>query len=171
MNTSASILTDALERVRSASNDAGRGLSRALLEAKADPETNTIAWLLWHIGRGQDAQIAALSGDEEVWTAGRWSEDFRLDLPNRSTGYAHTPQDVAKVSGADGELYLGYIDAVCDQSIAYVAGLSDADLDEVVDERYSPPVTRAVRIVSTISDNLQHAGQAAILRGILERSK
>jgi hypothetical protein len=170
MTTSADILTDAFERVRSASRGAGRGLTRATLEAKVDPETNTIAWLLWHIGRGQDAQVADLMGEEQVWTADGWSGRFGLDLPDDSTGYAHTPEDVSKVSGSDSDLYLDYIDAVCDRSINYVGDLSDADFDDIVDERFTPPVTRAVRLFSVINDDLQHAGQAAILRGILERN-
>jgi hypothetical protein len=169
LTTSANILIDGFERVRSASHDAGHGLNRSILEAKVHPETNTIAWLLWHLARGQDAQVAALMGKEQLWTAEGWSSRFGLDLPDSSTGYAHTAQDVAKVAGSDAELYLDYIDAVCKQSIKYVSRLSDAHFDEVVDERYSPPVTRAVRLFSTISDALQHAGQAAILRGILER--
>ena len=108
-------------------------------------------------------------GEEQVWTAGGWSSKFALDLPDDSTGYAHTPEDVSKVSGAEVELYLDYIDAVCDRSIAYVRDLSDADLDDIVDVRFTPAVTRGVRLFSVISDDLQHVGQAAIVRGILER--
>jgi hypothetical protein len=171
MTSSADILIDAFERVRSASHGAGRGLSRNILEAKVDPETNTIAWLLWHIARGQDAQVSDLMGEEQVWTADGWAARFALDLPEDSTGYAHTPADVSKVSGADVDLYLGYIDAVCDRSINYVGELGDADLEKIVDERFTPPVTQAVRLFSVVSDDLQHAGQAAILRGILERSR
>jgi hypothetical protein len=169
MTTSAGILTDAFERVRSTSHGAGSGVARATLEAKVDPETNTIAWLLWHIGRGQDAQVSALMGEEQVWTAGGWSSRFGLNLPDNSTGYAHTPEDVSKVSGPESQLYLDYIDAVCDRSINYIGGLSDADFDDIVDERFTPSVTRGVRLFSVVSDDLQHAGQAAILRGILER--
>jgi len=39
----------------------------------------------------------------------------------------------------------------------------------VVDESWHPPVTLGVRLVSIISDDLQHAGQAAYLRGIITR--
>ncbi len=47
--------------------------------------------------------------------------------------------------------------------------VTDADLPRVVDERWDPPVTLGVRLVSVISDGLQHAGQAAFIRGILLR--
>ena len=41
--------------------------------------------------------------------------------------------------------------------------------DRVVDERWDPPVTLGVRLVSVISDDLQHVGQAAYLRGLADR--
>ena len=41
------------------------------------------------------------------------------------------------------------------------------DLDRVVDERWDPPVTLGVRLVSVVDDCAQHAGQAAYVRGLL----
>jgi hypothetical protein len=45
--------------------------------------------------------------------------------------------------------------------------LTPADLDRIVDRRWDPPVTLGVRLVSIADDGLQHAGQAAYLRGLL----
>ena len=67
------------------------------------------------------------------------------------------------------DLLRDYHDAVHDRSVQHVGGLSDADLDRIVDDAWDPPVTLAVRLVSVLSDDLQHAGQAAFLRGVLER--
>ena len=55
------------------------------------------------------------------------------------------------------------------RTAAFVSGLSAGDLDRIVDERWDPPVTLGVRLVSVVSDDLQHAGQAAFLRGVLDR--
>ena len=41
------------------------------------------------------------------------------------------------------------------------------DLDRVVDERWDPPVTLGVRLVSVVNDDAQHLGQAAYVRGLL----
>jgi hypothetical protein len=169
MATSAEILVDAFQRVRQTASAAARGLSAELLEARLDPAANTIAWLLWHLARGQDAQLAPAMGDEQLWKSGGWSTRFDLTLPPDSTGYAHTPDDVAQIRGLSVELLIGYLDAVCDRTVGYVSGLSDTDLDRIVDERFTPPVTLAVRLVSIINDCLQHAGQAAFIRGVLER--
>jgi hypothetical protein len=49
----------------------------------------------------------------------------------------------------------------------FLRGLSDEDLDRVVDTRWDPPVTLGVRLVSVLSDDLQHLGQAAYVRGLL----
>ena len=68
---------------------------------------------------------------------------------------------------ASAEHLVGYHDAVHAASVRYLRTLADADLDDVVDENWDPPVTRAVRLVSVISDDLQHAGQAAFVRGLL----
>ena len=46
-------------------------------------------------------------------------------------------------------------------------GLTPDDLDRVVDQRWDPPVTLGVRLVSIADDCLQHVGQAAYGRGIL----
>jgi hypothetical protein len=70
---------------------------------------------------------------------------------------------------APAELLAGYCDAVTDQTLDYLGKLEADELDRVVDERWDPPVTLAVRLVSVISDDLQHAGQAAFVRGVIER--
>jgi hypothetical protein len=66
-------------------------------------------------------------------------------------------------------LLTGYCDAVIQRAEDYVRGLSGPDLDRIVDTRWDPPVTLGVRLISVISDDLQHAGQAAYLRGLLLR--
>lgn len=170
MTTATDLLVDAFERVRQTSSSAGRGLDQRTLEARLDPEANTIAWLLWHLARSQDAQVSGLTGEETLWLADGWSARFAVELPDDSTGYANTTDDVARVNGVSSELLLDYIGAVSDRSTAYVSTLSDADLDEVIDQRFTPPVTRSIRLVSVISDALQHAGQAAFIRGVLERT-
>src|SRR6266540_3530626 len=61
--------------------------------------------------------------------------------------------------------------AVHQQTIGYVEGLGDADLGRIVDEAWDPPVTLGVRLVSVIGDDLQHAGQAAFVRGVARRGE
>ena len=53
--------------------------------------------------------------------------------------------------------------------MSYVRGLTAADLARVVDQRWDPPVTLGVRLISVIDDDAQHVGQAAFVRGVVER--
>jgi hypothetical protein len=71
---------------------------------------------------------------------------------------------------ADAELLSGYYDAVHTRTIDYLHTLNDADFTRIVDTRWDPPVTLAVRLVSILSDDLQHAGQASYVRGLATRA-
>jgi uncharacterized damage-inducible protein DinB len=93
---------------------------------------------------------------------------FGLPLDPADHGYGHTSDQVASVVVEAGPLRQ-YYDAVHEVTLAYLAGLTDADLDRVVDERWNPPVTLGVRLVSIVVDDVTHTGQAAFIRGILER--
>ena len=76
---------------------------------------------------------------------------------------------MAAVKVKSAEILTGYFDGVIEEAVRYVKHLKE-DLSRVVDESWNPPVTLAVRLVSVISDGLQHAGQAMFIRGIIERS-
>lgn len=67
------------------------------------------------------------------------------------------------------ELLAAYQDAVSASSTGYLATLRDKDFARVVDERWDPPVTLAVRLMSVLDDATQHAGQASYVRGLLDR--
>ena len=105
-----------------------------------------------------------------MWTAGGWVGRFGLPFGPAATGYRHGPDDVAAVQ-VPATLLAVYHDAVHEQAVRYVGGLRDADLDRVVDTRWDPPVTLGVRLVSVLADALQHAGQAAFVRGIVARRR
>jgi uncharacterized damage-inducible protein DinB len=167
--TSADLLTDAFERIRGVVHHVVDSLTPEELTFRLDDAANTIAWLVWHLTRVQDDHIADAARSDQVWISESWAERFGLPLHPRATGYGHRPADVAAVQVKSPELLTGYYDAVHEQTIRYVRGLSDADLDRVVDTSWDPPVTLGVRLISVISDDLQHAGQAALIRGILER--
>jgi len=47
--------------------------------------------------------------------------------------------------------------------------VTEAELDRVVDNRWTPPVTLGVRLISVVDDDIQHPGQAAYGRGLLGR--
>lgn len=164
---SVDLLTDAFGRVRENVHDVVEGLSADQLGARITEDTNSIAWLIWHLTRVQDDHIAGVAGIEQAWTAREWCDRFGLPLPTSATGYGHDTGDVAAVRVDTPDLLTGYYDDVHEQTLAYVRGLTDADLDRVVDRAWDPPVTLGVRLVSVIDDDTQHVGQAAFARGVL----
>ncbi|WP_326696027.1 DinB family protein [Streptomyces sp. NBC_01754] len=166
---SAGVLAEAFERIQESVHAAVEGLPPGMLNARPDEGANSIAWLVWHLTRVQDDHVSDAAGTEQVWLAQDWVSRFELPLPRDSTGYGHSSEQVATVEVASGDLLLGYYDAVHEQSLAFIHGLDGRALDRVVDEAWSPPVTLGVRLISVLSDDLQHAGQAAFVRGALER--
>lgn len=167
--TSADMLVDAFGRIRDIVHRAVDGRSTEEMAFRIDGEANSIAWLVWHLTRIQDDHIADVSDLEQVWVSNDWATRFDLPFDTRTTGYGHSSDEVAAVQVDSGELLTGYHDEVYEQTIGFNSRLTETDLDRIVDESWDPPVSLGVRLVSVVSDNLQHAGQAAFVRGVLER--
>jgi hypothetical protein len=167
--TSAELLADAFARIRQVVHRVVDGLGPEELAFRVDPEANSIAWLVWHLTRIQDDHLAGAFQAEQVWTSQGWVERFGLPFDPLATGYGHRAADVAAVRVKSGKLLVGYHDAVHQQTTRLVEGLDETDLGRIVDRSWDPPVSLGVRLVSVIADDLQHAGQAAFVRGILQR--
>lgn len=163
-----SALTDAFGRIREVVHQVVPGLTPDQLAHRLDRDANSIAWLVWHLSRVQDDHVAA-AGSEQVWTSAGWFDRFGLPFDRAAIGYGQSSAQVAAVRVSSGELLTGYHDAVHARTVGYLATLHDDDLARIVDERWDPPVSLGVRLVSIVSDDLQHAGQAAFVRGVLER--
>jgi len=168
MTTANDLLIDGFDRVRETVAAAVEGLDEDRLAYRPDPDANSIAWLVWHLCRVQDDHVAEVAGGGQLWTSGGWVERFGLPFDVGATGYGHGSSDVARVR-AGAELLAGYQDAVHAATVDYVRTLRDEDLPRVVDERWDPPVTLGVRLVSVLGDTMQHAGQASYVRGLVER--
>ncbi|MDL5199473.1 DinB family protein [Streptomyces sp. ALI-76-A] len=160
------ILIDAYSRIQEEVHAVVDGLGADELNARPAAGTNSVAWLVWHLTRVQDDHVADAAGLDQVWLSQGWEKRFGLGLSRHDTGYGHSPAQVAKVRVDSGDLLTGYYDAVHEQTLGYLRGLAAKDFERIVDERWDPPVTLAVRLVSVLSDDLQHVGQAAYVRGL-----
>ncbi|MGS2591535.1 mycothiol transferase [Streptomyces hebeiensis] len=169
MTASGDLLIDAFGRIRETVHEVVDGLSPDELAVRIDHGANSVAWLVWHLTRVQDDHVSDLAGTEQAWTGQDWVSRFGLPFSPGATGYGHSPKNVAALGGVSAELLTGYHDAVHDSTVGYLDTLRDADYERVIDETWSPPVTLGVRLVSVVSDDLQHVGQAAFVRGWLER--
>ncbi|MDQ1059044.1 hypothetical protein QFZ23_002945 [Arthrobacter globiformis] len=159
------LLLDAFGRIREIVDATLVGLDDESLARRPAGNGNSIAWLIWHLSRVEDAQVASAAGLPQVWTSQGFAGRFGLPLPERDTGYGHSSDKVDAVR-VPRELLAEYYEAVHRQTAEVLSKLGDDDLDRVVDTRWDPPVTFGVRLVSIIADCLQHAGQAAYAKGL-----
>ncbi|CAN5165905.1 MAG: mycothiol transferase [Nocardioides sp.] len=160
------VLTEGFGRVLEGVDGLVHNLDPAHLTARVTPQTNTIAWLVWHIARVQDAQIAQVCEAEEIWTSQGYVDRFGLPFAPQASGYGQSADEVGQVD-VPADLLLDYLQATHDATMDFLSGLSESDLDRVVDSRWDPPVTLGVRLVSILDDDVQHLGQASFLAGIL----
>ncbi|MBT2550604.1 DUF664 domain-containing protein [Arthrobacter sp. ISL-65] len=159
------LLLDAFGRVREIVDVTLDGLDDETLVHRPAGNGNSIAWLIWHLSRIEDTQVASAAGLPQVWTSQGFAGRFGLPLPEHDTGYGHSSDNVDAVR-ATRELLADYYEAVHRQTVEVLRSLGDDGLDRVVDTRWDPPVTFGVRLVSTVADCLQHVGQAAYARGL-----
>ena len=168
MNSS-DVLNESFGRLPDLVDKAVRGLTPEQLRQAPAEGANTIAWLVWHLTRVQDGHIAELLDAEQVYTAGNWPKKFGLKADPSDTGYGYSAAQVAAVAPESWHVLIDYYSAVHARTVAYLDDLTDDDLDQVVDEAWEPPVTLGVRLVSVYNDDTQHAGQAAYVRGLIDR--
>jgi hypothetical protein len=164
----AGLVQDALGRVRDMVRDALKDLSNEELLAPPKPH---IAWLVWHLSRVQDANFSGLLNRPQLWIADGWHARFGMPPDPRDYGSGHrqTRAQVDAFQITDKPLFLDYLDAVFAQTKSYLAKVSNADLNRVLDEpQYQPLPTLGVRLASVVNCNTRHAGQIEYLRGLIK---
>ncbi len=161
------LLLEIYGRIPPLAEGAVDGLTADQLATPPAPGANTIAWLIWHLTRVQDHHVSELAGDEQVWTTGEWAESCGLEPDPHNTGYGHTADEVLLVRPTSPDALMDYLNTVQARTNRMLEGMTPQLLDRIVDRRWDPPVTMGVRLVSIADDCMQHAGQAAYIRGLL----
>ena len=161
------VLREAASRPAAEAKALVNTLPEGALNAHAGGHTNSIAWLLWHAGRQMDVQLSQLTSKPQVWHRQGFDARFNLGELGDTVGYGHTAEQARAVVVEDAALLVEYLGAATAALSEYIAGLSEADLDDMIDTSWTPHVTRGVRLVSMIDDATQHMGQAAYAAGIL----
>ena len=161
------LMTDGFNRVPEFLENVLKGLNQEDLDWMPRADSNSIGWLIWHLTRQQDAQIAYLMGKEQLWIGDGWHARFNRPPDPKDRGFGDSPEQVAAFRSPNVETMLSYHRAVLERSKGYFLTLSNADLDlELSETWYKPVPTVGVRLISVLADSLQHAGQAAYVRGL-----
>jgi len=163
------LLEDGYGRIPNFLQRSLKGLAQDDLNYQPKPDCNSIAWLVWHLSRLQDRSIARLANTEQLWLREGWHARFNRPADERDTGGGHTPEQVTAFKSPDIDTLLGYNHAVTEHTLGFIRTLSPADLSRELNEpRYQPLPTVGVRLVSVLADDLQHVGQIAYIRGLLQ---
>jgi uncharacterized damage-inducible protein DinB len=160
------LLTEGFGRITELYDGVAEGLDQDQLHRRPDGTGNPIGWLLWHLARVQDHHVSGLSGEPQVWE--EWQD--RLGLPNDTddVGYGHTSEQVDAIRIADRQLLVDYHHAVTLATARYLGTVDERELEREVDQNWDPPVTAGQRLISIQGDCLQHLGQAAYVKGLLQ---
>lgn len=166
------LISDALGRVNRILHRSLEGVSNEMLHQMPTPHSNHMAWLAWHLTRVHDDHLAALMGKPQLWNSEGWHAKFGRRADDMRLGQGDSLEEVAAFRVESASLLLAYHDAVCNSSLDYLKTLTPADMDvELNEPQYTPLPTVGVRLVSVVSDNTQHAGQVAYVRGLLEAKR
>ena len=161
------LLIDGYQRVPEFLESVLDGLTQDDLSWQPKYDCNSIGWLVWHLTRQQDAQIASLMGAEQLWIIDKWYDKFDMQADPNDIGFGHTPEQVKAFKSPGVRELLDYNSAVVKRSKNYIRSLSEIDLDKELDEPWFQPLpTVGVRLISILDDSVLHAGQAAYIRGL-----
>ena len=116
--------------------------------------------------RTQDRTIASLSKKNQVWIEAEWYKKFNRSADPADTGFGHTTEQVSSFKSPDVSILLGYYKAVFDQSKNFISKLALSDLAGKVE--HPKFATVGAYLGAILSDNLQHVGQIAYLRGLIK---
>ena len=160
------LICDIYERISQVMEKALDGLGVDDLNQQPNPDSNSMGWLAWHLTRVQDRAISSLIGEEQLWIKDKWASKFNRSGDPQDFGLRHSSEDLAAFKSPDVKTHLAYHRSVLEQTKRFIISLSESDLDRKVTHPVYPTVR--AHVVGTISDNLQHAGQIAYVRGLLK---
>jgi uncharacterized damage-inducible protein DinB len=111
-------------------------LSEQQMRTRPHPAVNSIAWLIWHMARVEDAGISRLvAAQPQLFEEEAWGD--RLGVPFRHHGTGMTTQEVTELSQTlDLAALRAYYDAVNARTVEVVQTLSSTQLDTPNDFTY-----------------------------------
>lgn len=163
------LLIDGYGRIYEELQRALSGLSQGDLDHQPKPDCNSMGWLAWHLIRVQDGQIADLMDAEQVYIKDGWYSEFNRQPEPEDVGFGHSSEQVAAFKSPDVSVIMNYEKEVLERVKSFINSLSAEDLDRELNEPWFQPLPNVgVRLISIMSDALQHTGQIAYVRGLLK---
>ena len=161
------VISIALERNWTMVDKAIESLSDEALTRQPNDQSNSAAWLLWHMNRVVDNMIQTrLQSQQQLWVSGGWHQKFGMSDDQADFGMGWSAEQVAAWQAPSREVLFGYYEAAKASAREYLSSLNDAELDGSV---VIPPANESRAVADLLGvlvyDNVVHGGQIAYLRG------
>ena len=141
------------------------GLTEEERRFQPTPHSHHIDFVVWHMARVEDSWINGVAQHKDhVWIRDGWQQKF--GLPERDGGYGFTAEQVANLPRFDIEQMMSYYDAVRQETLRYLDGLSHEDLEGIPLPERRADYTIAQMLAHVLVEESQHVGQVAYLRGM-----
>ncbi|MBA47079.1 MAG: hypothetical protein CL893_03220 [Dehalococcoidia bacterium] len=142
-------------------------LSLSELRWQPSLESNSIIYLLWHMGRVEDNWInQVIGGKESVWMRNGWNKKFPFDEKDYGKGYGK--QDLANLPHMDKDQLMNFYHEQRIESLKIIESLSEEDLAKKY-KRLSGELKTGYWILGhVLVEESQHLGQVAYIRGMIK---
>ena len=151
------------------------GLTPAELAWRPDAESNSIAFIVWHVARVEDRWIKVFAQDiPDIWTKDGWHEKLGLSEDDAFVGLS--VEQLGKYPAITKGNLDGYRHAVQNETQAYLKNLDPDALDFVPGRTPTPERPGSLERLGswsigrmfrqTLAEYNQHLGQVSYLRGM-----
>lgn len=169
MSSSKAILA-VLERNWDMVDSAIKDMDDATLARMPNQQSNSAAWILWHMNRVVDAFIhTRFRSIPQLWEKDGWHQKFGMSAGPENRGVGWTAQQIAEWKPPAQAGLVGYYEAVKQAARDYISSISE---EELLAQRIVSPVPEPRSIETVLCqmtwDNVAHGGQIAYLRGYFQ---
>ena len=153
------------------------GLTPAELAWRPDAESNSIAFIVWHVVRVEDRWIQVFARDvQDVWDRDGWHEKIGTFDDSLGIGFGLSVEQLGKFPAIAKENLDGYRHAVKNETQAYLKGLNVDALSFVPGRTLRPESSASLErfrdwsigrmFRQVIAELNQHLGQVSYIRGM-----
>lgn len=161
------VISTSLERNWSMVGRALEGLDDAIMARQPNDDSNSIAWLMFHMNRVVDLFFnERLQSKPHIWVKDGWHQKFGMDDNPANNGQGWTKEQLAQWTPPSKELLMAYSEAVKECAREYLKALTDEELaGSVMIQPANEPRLISDLLGVFVFDNITHGGQIAYLRG------
>lgn len=160
----AEAMVKSLEQSQGYLSKAFDGLTQEEAAWSPTAESNSMAFILWHVTRVEDFFVnRVIQRQIELYEAEGWRE--KLGTPAKITGFEYTLEQLRAWPVPKLEILRGYADSVRKSTLALLSSIAPERLSELARPDRSPDSIGDIlcRITTEIA---LHVGQIAYIRGI-----